>query len=457
MSRLRRKKTEERSSNQFSYANFAITSYFGDGQTVSEASALTIPAVAASVELITSSIAQLPIYLYKQNADGEIQKIDDKRVFLLNNEPNPLITGYNFKKHMVKDFLFHGASYTKVDKVRNDVISLYSLPIEWVTITRYRSLGYQYSAELKLNYGDAVESFYPEDLIMVLKDSFDGVIGQGILLNHSETLRLALDEQDYTGSILKNGALPIGVLKAAGRLTQPVIDKLRASWEGLYQGAKKAGKTVILEEGMDYSPISMKPNELDLTNVRKNTVSEIARIFNVPESMINASLTKYATNEQNNIYFLQYCISPIITAIESALDKSLLLEDEKEQGYYFRFDVSELIRTTEKDKIDTIVEGMTKGLYSINEARSKLDLPPLKVDYFTWTLGSVFYNPKTNEMTVPNMGITIDPDNPQASVGQKPLPGQPQQQNGSGKDPNVVPPKGNTSLSVQQKEESQDI
>jgi HK97 family phage portal protein len=405
---------EERSSTNFSYgsnANLSITSFFGGEVKMTEEQAMKIPTVATSIELITSSIAQLPIHLYQEKPDGEVERMDDERIFLLNNEPNTLMNGHNFKKSLVKDYLFYGASYTKVDRVRNDVIAMHHLPIEALTITRFRKLGYQYDALLKLNIGEALAEFTPEELVMVLRDSKDGVTSTGILENGADILSLALDEQDYTQGILKNGALPIGILKASSRLTETAINRLRSSWEGLYGGAKKAGKTLILEEGMDYTPISMKPNELDLTNARKNTVSEVARLFNVPESMINSSANKYASNEQNNIYFLQYCISPIITSIESALDKSLLLEDEKANGFYFRFDVSELLRTTEKERIETTVTAMKNGLYSINEARAKIDMPNIGVDYFTWGLGSVFYNPSTGDMTIPNMGVTIDPNN----------------------------------------------
>jgi HK97 family phage portal protein len=415
--RSKQANSEERSRSEFSYGSFSITSFFGDGQLITEDQAMKIPAVASSVELICSSIAQLPIYLYKENQKGEVEKIDDRRVFLLNHEPNELINGHNFKKQIVRDYLFHGASYTKVEKVRNDVIALYNLPINEISVTKYRN-SYKTSATINLNVGNTKHEFYPEELIIVLKDSKDGVTATGILYNHADTLRLALDEQDYTAGILKNGALPIGILKATSRLTENAINRLRASWENLYGGAKKAGKTIILEEGLDYHPISMKPNELDLTNVRKNTISEIARIFNVPESMINSSANKYASNEQNNIYFLQYCVAPIITSIEAALDKTLLLESEKQEGYYFRFDVSELLRTTEREKIETAVTAMKNGLMSINEARSKIDLPNLDIDYFTWGLGSVFYNPKTGDMTIPNMGVTIDPNDPRSSVEQ---------------------------------------
>lgn len=421
--RFRKTSTDQPAQEDFRYGSFSITSFFGDTGQVTEEQAMKIPAVAASVELISSSIAQLPIYLYKENEKGEVTKIDDRRVFLLNHEPNELVNGYNFKKRLVKDYLFYGASYTKIERVRNDVIALYQLPIQEVTVTKYKK-GYKHSAKISLinQQGDKEIEFTPDELVIVLKDSKDGITSSGLLKNNSDTLMIALDEQNYSQGILRNGALPIGVLKVTSRLTQNAIDRLRASFENLYSGSKKAGKTLILEEGLNYEPISMKPNEMDLTNSKKHTLSDIARIFNIPESMINSDANKYASNEQNNIYFLQYCISPIVTAIEGALDKTLLLESEKEQGYYFRFDTSEILRTTEREKIETIIKAMNSGILSISEARSKIDLPALDVDYFTWSLGRIFYNPKTNVMTIPNMGITIDskniPQNNQNSVDQ---------------------------------------
>lgn len=404
-------------SSDFSYSNFSITSYFGNNSKVTEEQALKIPSVASSLELISSSVAQLPIYLYQKNKTGEVVRIEnDRRNFLLNREPNDSINGHTFKRQVVKDYLFHGASYIKVEKVRNDIISLYNLPIEKISITKYLEDGYRNSAIINLDTSETKKEFSPDDIAIILKDSQDGYTATGILVDSAETLLLAIDEQDYTMSILKNGALPIGVIAASSRLTDTAIKRLRESWENLYGGAKKAGKTIILEEGLEYKPISMKPNELDLTNVRKHTVSEIARIFNVPESMINSSLNKYSSNEQNNIYFLQYCLAPIITSIESAFNKSLLLESEKQEGYFFKFDVSELLRTTEKEKIETVVRAMEKGLLSINEARRKIDMPNIKDDYFTWNLGSIFYEPKSGLFTIPNTGATIDPLNNQPST-----------------------------------------
>ena len=413
------------------HSSGAIFSMFSTSTPVTEEQAMKIPSVVACVELITGSIAQLPIYLYKENDKGEVERIaNDRRVFLLNNEPNSLLNGYSFKKRVAKDYLFYGVSYTKKETARNNVLELNPFDMRLVQVTKYLIDGYKYDADIKLTTygadGNGIQKiFKPYELVMILRDSEDGVTSRGILESGSDILTLAINEGEYTNNILKNGALPIGVIETVNRLSENAIKKLRAGWESIYGGAKNSGKTVILEEGLQYKPISLKPNDMQLVDGRKATVSEICRLFNVPESMVNADANKYASNEQNNLHFLQYTLSPIITAIESALDKSLLLEKEKEEGYYFRFDTSEILRTTERERIESAAQGLMRGFYSLNETRAKFDMPKLEDDYFMWSLGNVLFNPGTKEMFVPNMQGSGDLDEGPIASSNQPQNGMP--------------------------------
>ena len=419
-------KKEERALVNYSsnHASGAIFSTFSTGTPVTEEQAMKIPSVVACVELITGSIGQLPIYLYKENEKGEVERIkNDRRVFLLNSEPNRLLNGYNYKKRLAKDYLFYGVSYTKKETIRNTVVELNPIDMRLVQVTKYLINGYKYDADIKLTTygadGNGMQRvFKPHELIMVLKESEDGITSRGVLESGSEILTLALNEGEYTSNILKNGALPIGVIQTLNKLSETAIKRLRAGWESLYAGAKNSGKTVILEEGLEYKPISLKPNDLQLVDGRKITISEIARLFNLPESMINADANKYASNEQNNLHFLQYTLAPIIHSIESGLDKSLLLEEEKEQGYYFRFDTTEILRTTERERVESAVEGLKGGVFSLNETRAKFDYPSLEDDYFMWSLGNVLFNPENKEMFVPNMQGSGDLDDGPLVTGQ---------------------------------------
>ena len=324
----------------------SISSLYGVSNEVDEETVLQIPTVQSCKELISSTIAQLPIYLYKETEDGSVEKIaEDYRVKLLNDEPNEFQSGYNLKKHIVSDYLFYGSSYTYVEREGNHVHELTSLPGKNVKVDRYIQDGFKVvDADINLittsdgkqlkskSRNKFLNTFKPHECIVILKDSNDGITSKGILHYGKDVFKVALEEKSYTSTIYKNGALPLGVLQTDGRLSEGIITRLRESWSNLYAGAQNAGKTVILEEGLKYSPVSLKPGDLLLTDNRKDVVSDICKLFNLPESLIDVSKIKYGSLEQNNIQFLQYTLNPILTSIENGINKSLLLEEEKRQG-----------------------------------------------------------------------------------------------------------------------------
>lgn len=390
------------------FGSFSITNYSSNKDDITEEQALSIPTVTNCVDLICASVSQLPIYLYEAQEDGSVKKIEgDPRVEILNENPNDLLNGYNFKKFLTKEYLFYGASYIYVERDLNTIKGLYLLETKNIQVKKYQQ-GHKFDGKILYTAGAGQYEYVPEDLLMILKDSFDGVTSRGILELNSNTLKLALEELTYSKTIVENGAIPSGILYTDGKLSEISAENLKEDWQRLYGGAHNAGKTPVLEGGLKYQQISMKPNDLDLVNSKKSTVSEICKLFNVPESMINAYANKYASNEANGIQFLQYCMAPVLTAIEAGLNNCLLLEKEKRGDFFFRFDVSELLRTTERDKIETVSKAFESRLFSRNEAREKLGLPKLENDSFIYKLGDVFYNAETNTLTVANTGISID-------------------------------------------------
>ena len=365
----------------------------------------TIPAVSACLDIICGSVAQLPIYLYKENSDGSIEKIeDDYRIFLLNNEVNPNMTAHNFKKNCVEQYLMRGVSYNFVERKGNEVTAIYPLDFSKITVEKnIKTKPWQY--DLEYTY-DSVK-VKALDIMRVMRTTEDGSEPVGLLTEGKDTFELALNEKLYTNNILSKGALPMGMLKTQGKLSRTTVEKLRESFENLYSGAKNSGKTIILEEGLDYSPLSLKPSDLNLIDGRKMSAGEICNLFNAPLSLI---LNDQQFTEQDNLQYMKFCISHILTAMESAFDKDLLLEEEKLQNYYFRFDITELERGTVGERYGYIEKGMKSGVTSVNEARAILDLPKLPNDYLLLSLGNIFYNMETGQIEVPNTGQNIKTD-----------------------------------------------
>ncbi|WP_167815137.1 phage portal protein [Sporolactobacillus shoreae] len=378
------------------YFSTAIFSTRPKGK-ISEQQALKIPAVKAAVDLISDSIATLPIYLYEEQSDQAISKVKDRRVDLLNDRANDYEIAQTLKKQLVKDYLLHGRAFLYLVSD-----NFYYLEASKVDEECYTNDGITI-AEKRFKYHGVKEIMIPEAQIIMINSGSSGVLASG-----EDILDTALGLINYQNAIMNNGALPMGILKASSRLTQPAIDRLRTSWEQLYSGSKNSGKTVVLEEGLDFKALSLRPNELQMTEANTLMIAEVARLFNMPESLLNAQANKYNSLEQNNLSFLQYCIAPILTNFESSFNQALLTTQEKQQGYYFRFDTSEIIRTTEKEKVDSVSAAFTKGLISFNEARYQLDKPAIEDDYYLLNLGSVIKDSKTGKLTVPNMGIAQD-------------------------------------------------
>lgn len=363
---------------------------------VDEFSAMQIPAVKASVELISSTISSLPIYLYEELRNGDINEIDDPRVSLLNETANKYDSAIKIKKLLVKDLLLYGRAY--LFKQNNE---FHYLEASKITQRIFSSDGITVAQKV-FTYNGQESIELSEDQVIEFSTGTEGVLVDG-----STILQKALNELNYSTNIMANGALPTGILKAASRLAEPVINRLRRSWESLYGGPSNAGRTVILEDGMDYQPLSLKPDELQLNESSKQTLSSIARLFNLPESLINSEANKYNSLEQNNISFLQYTITPLITLIESTLNHNLLEIYEKNSGFYFRFDTSEVLRTTQEQLVDTTIKLFDKSLISANEARANLDMKRLEKDYYSLSLGSVLKDSETGELTIVNLGQTI--------------------------------------------------
>lgn len=385
---------------------------------ISEEQAMSIPAVSSAVNLISSSVAKLPIELKKIDSDGNVEKIeDDYRLFLLNDEPNESQYASTLKKRMTIDYLFYGASflYTERKDRSNKIKSIHRLPVEKVNIERKKKDGYIDSYSIYLD-GERRDMFKTVNIITMLKDTEDGFEPRGILDTGYKTLSNSLSEIEYSSSILKNGSLPLAVLKAANRLSDDVIKRIKRDWSNSYTGESNAGKTVLLEEGLEYETISLNPNELELTESKKGSLADIARLFNIPESMINSSANKYNSNEENNILFLQYTLEPILINMQKALNKTLLLESEKKSKYYFEFDTSEIMTITEKERAEIAQILSNTSSVTQNEIRQLLGKPKLEKDYMFLSQGKVFYNTETGKAFNPNLGVQFDPDNPDETI-----------------------------------------
>lgn len=332
------------------------TSYAGENVTAD--SALSETAVYACTRLISSSIASLPLRLFQTSPEGSLKVTGTKLSRLFSKSVNPATTAFNWKRATVAQLLIHGNSYSFIDYLGDEPMALWLLNPAEVTVDLVNSIP-QYKLKGK--------TFTDDQIIHFKNFSMDGLYGLSVLEQHKHKIGENLAAVKYGSGLFKNGAKVSGVLKHAGTLSPEARQRLVESWTSTYQGSDNAFKTVLLEEGLDFSPISMKPSDLEFLETRKFNTLEMCRIFGVPPHMLGANeKPTYASVEQASIEFLNYTISPLLNLIEQTLDQKFFPMTE---DLYFKFNQNAFLRTDVKTRYESYKIAIQNGWMSINEVR----------------------------------------------------------------------------------------
>lgn len=355
-------------------------SYFGisnAGETVNARTAMQLTAVYACIRVLSESIAQLPLQLYRIDGDKRIKAIDHPLYFLLHDEPNPEMTSFNWREALMMNLLVFGNGYSQI--IRNgkgQPIALYPLMSDKMKVSRDEKTGkiyYEYTFSDK-EVSTAKEQqetvrLEPSEVFHVPGMGFDGLVGYSPLAMAKQAIGTGLACEKYGAKFFVNSAIPTGVLEHPNVLNQETAERLRESWNDIYGGSGKAGRVAVLEQGMTYKPISITPEQVQFLQTRKFQTGEIARIFRVPGHMIgDLDRATYSNIEQQSIEFVKYTLDPWLTRWEQAIQRQLLTPEEK-KTYYTRFNVDGLLRGDYQSRMNGYAVGRQNGWFSTNDIR----------------------------------------------------------------------------------------
>jgi HK97 family phage portal protein len=93
-----------------------------------------------------------------------------------------------------------------------------------------------------------------------------------------------------------------------------------------YKGARNAGKTPILEGGMDYKQLGMSNQDAEWLASRRFTIEDIARMFNVsPIFLQEYSNSTYSNFSEASRAFLTMTMRPWLANFEQQIKSALLV------------------------------------------------------------------------------------------------------------------------------------
>ena len=351
------------------------------GETISRDKAMNIPAVASAVDLISSSIASMPVRLFKYKDEHVEEVTKDERVAMLNGDTKDTLDGFQMKKALIIDYLLDGNGYCYIKKEGNDVAGLYYVDDRFIAIS---ILDEPINKTYTIGCGGGM--YQPFDFIKLLRNTRNGAFGFGVTEEISKALETAYKSMMYQLSLVKTNGNKRGFLKAERRLGQDEINLLKKAWNNLYNTDNEEN-VVVLNNGISFQEASSTSVEMQLNETVKSLNDQIKDIFHISDDF---ELT------------FKLAIYPIVKAFETALNRDLLLEKEKGK-YFFELDVKEIIRANIKERYEAYKLAKECGFMTINEMRRNENMNHIDgLDIVDLGLGAVLYNTQTHEYYTPN-------------------------------------------------------
>ncbi|PRX35395.1 phage portal protein, HK97 family [Meinhardsimonia xiamenensis] len=129
----------------------------------------------------------------------------------------------------------------------------------------------------------------------------------------------------WSKALLDNAARPSGAIvyrgaDGQGLLSPDQYERLQAELEAHHQGARNAGRPMLLEGGLDWKPMGFSPSDMEFQKTKEAAAREIALAFGVPPMLLGIpGDATYANYQEANRAFYRLTVLPLASRVAAAL------------------------------------------------------------------------------------------------------------------------------------------
>lgn len=332
---------------------------------------MKIPGAWRAALLLSDLLGSLPWDAYRRRA-GVLECLDPTPPLL--DQPNPEESRMDTISAWALDLIWHGNAVGLVAARNAEGWPTAVLPVPAEIVMARRVGPGAYAGGIPygtIEYDIGGQRFSPYDVVHVKGPHAPGELrGMGVLEMHIDgTLALAQTQAAQAQSLSQHG-VPTGLLKVSDPdATQDEMTQVKTKWL-----AAQASRTIaVLNSVTDFTPLAWNPEELQLVEARKYSLTELALIFGVPGYFLGAdspSMT-YSNVEQEGLNLLKYSLSGHLARFEQTLSRAF------PRGTYVKANLDALLRPDTLTRYQAHQVGITAGFLTIDEARRIEDLPPL--------------------------------------------------------------------------------
>ncbi|MEM6593409.1 MAG: phage portal protein [Pseudomonadota bacterium] len=273
-----------------------------------------------AVKLVAEAAAALPLILQD---DG--QRFDTHPILSLVSRPNGAQGRAELFEALYGQLLLSGNGYVEAvgDGVPGELHVLRSDRMALVPGSDGWPVAYDYSVGGKKHRFSMMDgkpichirSFHPQD------DHY----GFSPLQAAASAIDVHNAASRWSKALLDNAARPSGaiVYKGAdgqGSMTNDQYERLQSEMELHHQGARNAGRPMLLEGGLDWKPMGFSPSDMEFQKTKEAAAREIAQAFGVPPMLVGIpGDATYANYAEANRAFYRLTVLPLAGKVLGAL------------------------------------------------------------------------------------------------------------------------------------------
>ena len=129
----------------------------------------------------------------------------------------------------------------------------------------------------------------------------------------------------WSRALLENAARPSGAIVyrgegGQGTLSAEQFERLQAEMEAYHQGARNAGRPMLLEGGLDWKPMGFSPSDMEFHRTKDAAAREIAVAFGIPPMLLGIpGDATYANYQEAHRAFYRLTVLPLAAKVTAAL------------------------------------------------------------------------------------------------------------------------------------------
>lgn len=277
-----------------------------------------------SVKLIAEAAAAVPLV-----CEDHAQRYDTHPVLDLLRRPNPGQGRAELFEALFGQMLLSGNGYLEavglegsglpgeVHVLRADRMSVVPGADGWPVAYDYAVGGRRHRFDMTGSPDPIchIRSFHPQD------DHYG--------LSPMQAAAVAVDVHNsasaWSRALLDNAARPSGAivykgLDGQGTLSPEQYDRLVGEIEMNHQGARNAGRPMLLEGGLDWRPMGFSPSDMEFHETKLSAAREIALAFGVPPMLLGIpGDATYANYAEANRAFYRLTVLPLATRVAASV------------------------------------------------------------------------------------------------------------------------------------------